>query len=175
MSEQLASVTKKLTDSLVQVRQLILDIDGRTARLNDKDQFHNVVRALDELAVSILEAAAPASFLGRTPTGARFDAASGTPVAVDLSSAAEYLRGSATEVIGAGGLNQYETSNVTAAYAILKDLYNSLVSSMREQVERDLYELATSGPVALVLAAEALQFDQVMSEDTPEPGEPDWT
>lgn len=154
MSEQIAFVTPELGRTLAQLSTLFRVIDGNK-KFNDHDSYDEVATHLEGLTVMTMTAMSSVPLVNTDRTGARFNIASDTELAKQITSNVAYLRGTATELLN-GTLNRYESKNVTDALNRLKSTYGMLMYAIVQQMRRDLDTISESGPNKMIGMADTL-------------------
>jgi hypothetical protein len=163
MSQLTVPVTDKLalalhrTHALMGVLEKKLVDDGpRTTRVNDKTAYKELVDQLEDLTMAVLGTTVVTGLVkAGSPKGARIDISSETHLYRNINRSVSYLRDTAGEVL-ASDLSTYNREHTNVVWPLLRDLYYSLIRSVRDQAVEDLERLMEDGPNSLILAAEQL-------------------
>jgi hypothetical protein len=172
--QMITPVTRKLRDELAAAGRMLqsLGVKLETGKLTDKEHYVTTVDTLEALTLAVLSATSGPSLT--RPVGlsaARFDMASGQPLAQHVTACVSYLRGTASGLLAQNSFQNYGSRETDTALDMLKQLNGMLLSGILKQAEADLEAIRKRGVGGLIVAADALAKAAAVREDLPE-GEP---
>lgn len=153
MTEHIVTVTPELADRLIRAAADIDNLDRVGKSLKDMNHYATTARALERLALAILDASRPNALIGPEPTGARFEFGPKSDVARKLSEAVSYLQDQASALLSGDKLDRYSADHVTFALGLLKGLYGMVMYSVTAKAQDDLHALSKVSPALLLSAA----------------------
>lgn len=156
MTSNVVSMSDQLSKELSTSAALLKQFDTGARKLNDRDHFIPAVNQLEALTVAILSSASPVSLIGTRAVGARFDVGPETQLAAASTAAADYLRGTVTNLVRAGGMSQYESKHVVTALDTIRQLYSLVMGAVVKEASSDIARLCKLGPKDLINAAQYL-------------------
>lgn len=155
-------VTEDLAQILADTEETIKDFGFPTylgKNINDKDHYAMLVLKLEALYKAVLTAQISGPMVGPRPVGARFLLNSNGRLMSTLDDVAEYLHNDASNLLKHGdqsAFSMYEKSNVTWVLDQLKAVSGMLLYSIRQQVEKDMEAIQSSGASRLIETCRAV-------------------
>jgi hypothetical protein len=167
----LTPVTAKLARTLAETGNFLVLARQKEDRLNDEADLKPLTKALETLAVTLLNVGgATDTLIGTAPTGARFDTGSGSDVYESLSNVVEYLRNDVPGQLN-GPLDRYRALYARRALGYLEDLHKNAVDGITRQAARDLDKVSEKHIGWLLIAAgqlaEAAESARISPPATP--------